>query len=481
MRTGRQYLESLDDGRQVFLGGRRVPDVAGHPALRGCAQAIAGLYDQHHDPALGDLLTMESPSGERASLAWLIPKSAADLERRRRMIEHLVRQQGGTMGRLPDYVPLILLGLLAAKGALARFSPRWAENVERYFGACRDRDLFLTHSFADRQIDRSKPSAALDHLHVAGRDGDHLVVRGTKTMATMSPLANEYLVLTPPRAGLAPHQALFFAVPVNSPRLRFVCREPLSAGDPADHPLSARFDEMDASAIFDDVRVPPERVFLAEDVEALQTVWRLVNVFAYYHIVIRMAAKAELFAGVCSLIARQLGTAQFERVKEKIAEIVRHVETMRAFLRSAESDAVTTRDGIAMPNPRATMVAHMHAVEQYPRLVLSVLSLSGQSLLTTPTTADLAGDEGPELERSLSGGPLAPADRARLFRLARDLACGSFASRQLLFELFNGRDLARNRLAFIEGYDLSPFERTACRLAGIEQTPAPSAAKREGR
>jgi 4-hydroxyphenylacetate 3-monooxygenase/anthranilate 3-monooxygenase (FAD)/4-hydroxyphenylacetate 3-monooxygenase len=98
----------------------------------------------------------------------------------------------------------------------------------------------------------------------------------------------------------------------------------------------------------------------------------------------------------------------------------------------------------------------------------AVVASSGQSLLNAPTAEDLASDElRPDLERYLAGGPEAPADRARLFRLAWDLACGPFASRQLLFELFNGRDLPRNRLAFLQGYDLSPFEAMARRLAGI--------------
>jgi len=185
---------------------------------------------------------------------------------------------------------------------------------------------------------------------------------------------------------------------------------------------------------------------------------------------------------VCSLVAQQLGTSQFERVREEIADIVRHVETLRAFIRAAEADALFTREGLAMPNPRTLMVAHMYAVEQHPRLAQTLMSLSGQSILTAPTTAELGSDElQQDLERYLSGGLSAPADRVRLFRLAWDLVCGSFASRQMLFELFNGRDLARNRLAFVQSYDLSSFEQMARRLAGLDQPCATASNEREGR
>src|SRR5207247_1021171 len=87
LRTGDQYLRALNDGREVWLSGKRV-DVTTDPDLRPCAQAIAEVYDLHHDPAHRDLLTIASPStGEPVSLAYLEPRSTEDLVRRREMIE----------------------------------------------------------------------------------------------------------------------------------------------------------------------------------------------------------------------------------------------------------------------------------------------------------------------------------------------------------------------------------------------------------
>ncbi len=62
IRRGEQFLESLRDGRQVWLRGEKVDDVTTHPALAGCARSIAEVYDLQHDPAYQDLLTMESPT-----------------------------------------------------------------------------------------------------------------------------------------------------------------------------------------------------------------------------------------------------------------------------------------------------------------------------------------------------------------------------------------------------------------------------------
>jgi len=48
--TGKEYLESLRDDREVYIYGERVNDVTAHPAFRNAARSIAKLYDALHDP-----------------------------------------------------------------------------------------------------------------------------------------------------------------------------------------------------------------------------------------------------------------------------------------------------------------------------------------------------------------------------------------------------------------------------------------------
>ena len=49
--TGDEYLESLRDGREIWIYGERVKDVTTHPAFRNTARMIARLYDALHDPS----------------------------------------------------------------------------------------------------------------------------------------------------------------------------------------------------------------------------------------------------------------------------------------------------------------------------------------------------------------------------------------------------------------------------------------------
>jgi 4-hydroxyphenylacetate 3-monooxygenase len=43
--TGSEFLESLRDGREVYIYGEEVEDVTTHPAFRNAAASVAQLYD----------------------------------------------------------------------------------------------------------------------------------------------------------------------------------------------------------------------------------------------------------------------------------------------------------------------------------------------------------------------------------------------------------------------------------------------------
>src|SRR6266496_3997923 len=47
--TGQEYIESLRDGREIYIYGERVKDVTTHPAFRNTVRMLARLYDALHD------------------------------------------------------------------------------------------------------------------------------------------------------------------------------------------------------------------------------------------------------------------------------------------------------------------------------------------------------------------------------------------------------------------------------------------------
>lgn len=48
--TGKEYLDSLGDDREVWIYGEKVKTVTEHPAFRNPARMLARLYDSMHDP-----------------------------------------------------------------------------------------------------------------------------------------------------------------------------------------------------------------------------------------------------------------------------------------------------------------------------------------------------------------------------------------------------------------------------------------------
>src|SRR5215472_5348245 len=61
--TGVEFLESLRDGREVYIYGEQVEDVTTHPAFRNAAVSVAQLYDALHDVKTKDLLTATTDTG----------------------------------------------------------------------------------------------------------------------------------------------------------------------------------------------------------------------------------------------------------------------------------------------------------------------------------------------------------------------------------------------------------------------------------
>jgi aromatic ring hydroxylase len=96
-----------------------------------------------------------------------------------------------------------------------------------------------------------------------------------------------------------------------------------------------------------------------------------------------------------------------------------------------------------------------------------VRELSGQGIIMAPTSDDLVSEIGSDLERYFGSDGVSAADRARLFNLAWDLACDSFAGRQVLFELFNAGGLTVSKLGVANSVDRSAYVALAKELAGI--------------
>src|SRR5262249_52811359 len=152
MRTGAEYLRSLRDGRQIFLGGEAVADVTRHPAFREAARSLARLYDIAADPSQRERMTFTSPkTGAPVLRAYQIPATHADLRARRLFSETWAEATFGLMGRTLDHVAGFFCGFAAVPGLFAAAGHSFADNLVAFYERMRDEHLYLSYAIVPPQ------------------------------------------------------------------------------------------------------------------------------------------------------------------------------------------------------------------------------------------------------------------------------------------------------------------------------------------
>lgn len=465
-RSGRDYLDALRGlGADVWIDGARVGDPTTHPALARCARSVAALYDmQAADP---DAMTYRTPDGDRAGLSFIQARSSADVRARSAMMKRWADFSGGMLGRTPDYLNTSLAAMAAARDFFAASDPRRGDNVVRYYEEARARDWCATHTLVNPRASRaagwSGETDADLALKLERKTGDGIVVRGCRMLATLAPLSEELLVfpstVLKQDASAAPF-ALAFAIPCNARGLRFICRDAIDVGrTPFEHPLAARFEEMDAVVVFDEVLVPWERVFLCGDVARCNSLYAATGAVVHmmHQVVVKNVAKAEFLLGIAARIAEASDAFGLQHVQERLSEMITTTETMRACLRAAEADAAPNEWGVVVPARAPLDTARNLFPRLYPRMVEILQLNSSSGLMATPSSADFASSLRPDLDRYFGTAKADAHDRVALYRLAWDVACSAFGGRQTLYERFFFGDPVRMASALVANTDLRPL------------------------
>src|SRR5438128_9229106 len=152
--TGEEYLESLRDGREIWIYGERVKDVTTHPALRNTARMIARLYDALHDPKLKEVLTTttDTGSGGYTHRYFQAPKSWEAQLAARDAIAAWARLTYGWLGRSPDYKG----SFLGTLGANTAFYAPYEANALAWYKKAQEQVLYLNHAIIHPPVDRDR-------------------------------------------------------------------------------------------------------------------------------------------------------------------------------------------------------------------------------------------------------------------------------------------------------------------------------------
>ena len=447
MKTGAQHLESLRDGRQVYIYGKLVDDVTTHPAFRNSVKSAAYLYDFQSSPDHAELMTFPVPdTGTRVSRAWQLPASFSELAARREALTSWAETHYGFMGRSPDHVASCVSGMYMGIEQFEAYDPGRAAALRNYFEYARENDLFLTYAIINPHADRAKTASDQPDAFIAarlcGQDSQGITVKGAKMLATSAIMANEVLVtcIQPLAPGDEPY-ALSFVVPMNAPGLKILSRKSYeySAASVFDNPLSSRYDENDAVLYFDEVKVPWERVFIAGNIAMCQKQFHATpaHVFQNYQCQIRLVVKLRFLLGIGRKIALANGIDAFPQTREVLGQLAAEVAMVEAFVVAMEVKGAKWRDYF-VPDRHTLYAAQVLTQQLYPKFINTLRDLAGGNLIMLPSGIEDFSD--PQIAgyvmRAQGSCAMRPEDKVKFFKLAWDAVGSEFASRHTQYEMF---------------------------------------------
>jgi len=441
--TGQQYLQSLQDGREIWVSGERVADVSDHPAFRMAARSIAHLYDTLHDSSHQRVLGWETARGALSHRAFRVARTRNHLKERADAMRHWARLHYGFMARSPDYKA----GLAVSLGASPDFFEPFGANCTDWYERLADNVLFMNHVGVNPMVDRSKRPHELPKINVRvvkERD-DGFVVSGAKMVGTAAVFTHCNLVFSfapvPLEEDDSDH-ALVFVVPTDAEGLKLVSRPSYellaNQATPFDYPLSSRFDENDATLIFDNVFIPWENCLIFRDADRANRffVHAQVTQNLMLHGAVRFAVKMEFMTGLLIKLAQQNGTIGMRGVRVRIGEVVTYTNMFNALVRDACQSPDPGPNGTVAPSHRSIFALRALGPMIYPKVREIMQLVGGGGFIQLPSSAqDLVSKElRPYIDLFYRGTGVEALDRIKLWKLAWDAIGTEFGARQELFE-----------------------------------------------
>lgn len=460
IRTGKQYLDGLRDDREIYIDGERIKDVTKDRRFVGAAQTMAELLEMQHSADHAETLTFKSPlTGDKVGMTHIQPRSALDVKGRGDAMKNWMDATCGMLGRSPDYKNVMVAAWAAAGEVFDRESFKGGDNVRNYHEYVRENDLVMTHVLVNPQVDRSRPAHLQESEIVAQivKETDAgMIIRGARMVATLCGLADEIVVMPAGTKWQTSEQhdttnyAFGFAIPTHTPGLKFICRPPVAhhdAASPMDWPLSSRYDESDGIAVFDDVLVPWERVFLFRDREAEMVIHGQTGTapHALHQSVVRATAKSEFMMALALAIAKSTNIDEHNQVQVQLAETISIAEFTRTCRVAAEAEAHESKFGTWQPAMRHISVWQNMFWKMYNRQCEILATLGAGGLVGVPSFAEIVGEAKEDVEKYFQSANADSKTRIKLNRLAYDAALSSFSGRQRLYEQYYSGDPMRTQ------------------------------------
>ncbi len=443
--TGKQFLESLRDSREVWIYGERVKDVTEHPGFRNSARMLARMYDALHDPQKSPAIITDTDTGNGGFTHkfFKVPHNTEDLIGGRDAIAEWAKISYGWMGRSPDYKA----SLTGTLGANADFYAPYQENALKWYRTVQEKCLFLNHAIINPPTDKGKPpDEVMDVFVHAEKETDAgVIVSGAKVVATGSALTHcNFIGFYGPTPLGRPEMALFAIVPMDSPGVKLICRpsyELMAAtmGSPFDYPLSSRFDENDAILVFDKVLIPWENLFVYRDLEKANSFFPASGFIPRFtlHGCTRLAVKLDFLSGLIIKATEAIGSQDVRGAQIQVGEVIAWRNIFWALSDAMVKSPEAWVNGTVQPNAAFGMAYRFLAPIAYPRIKeIAEQTISSGLIYLNSHSIDFKTPElRPYLDKYLRGSNGYDAlERVKLLKVLWDAVGTEFGGRHELYE-----------------------------------------------
>ena len=484
MRTGAEYLQSLNDGRTVYIDGACAGDVSAHPAFREAARSVARLFDMAADPANRELMTYPSPTtGEPVNRCYMIPRSHDDLVARRKALWRMSEESFGFMGRTPEHVAGFFAAFAGAPSVWAKYASdgKYYENVVRFYERMRDESLYVAYTIVPPQIDRSKTAHEQAdptlYAGVVSERADGIVIKGAQMLGTGATIA-DYIQLScihPLRAG-DENYAISVAIPCNAPGVKIYSRRSYAEGATSmfDYPLATRFDETDALLVYDDVFVPWENVFIYKDIALTRASFfeTAAHLLGNNQAQIRFAVKLRFLTGLARSVAEMTGSINLPPVQGALGDIAGIAAAVEGLVLAQEAHCTIDADGVARPGAQemyAEMVMQPHF---YSTMLHAIRDLVGGGVIQLPSSVEDFQNPAilADMNRYVQSPGTTALARIKLMKMVWDAIGSEFAGRHAQYEMFYAGAPFLTKGHMYRNYDFAGAKDLVARaLAGYDE------------
>ena len=442
--TGAAYLESLQDGREIYIHGERVKDVTTHPAFRNSSRMVARWYDKFHERKDAIGVPTTTGNGGVTHPFFLGSRTSEDLVKARDAIADLQRVSYGWMGRSPDY-KAAFLGTL---GANSGFYGEYAPNALNWYEKSQERLDYWNHAIVNPPIDRHKAIEEVRDvfIHVEKETDAGLVISGAKVVATGSALTHYNFIAHYGIPIKDKSFAVLFNAPMDAKGVKLISRTSYElnaavTGTPFDYPLSSRMDENDSILIFDKVLVPWENVFVYGDVDKINAFFPASGFVPRFtlHGCTRLAVKLEFISGLFSKAVEATGSKDFRGVQVAVGEVIAWANLFKGMTDAMVHNPLPWEgtDGFNLPNVFSGLSYRVFAPMAYGRIKELIERHVASGLIYLPgSSLDFDSPEvRPYIEQYVRGSNgYAAIDRVKLLKLLWDAIGSEFGGRHELYE-----------------------------------------------